>query len=98
MIGTEVYTLAICDYNVYIRKGYTTSSIFEISTYNQLTNISCNDEYSISNDRNQLNYKYKTILIQSGTGNNTAYWLLSGNGCLPIIDEEGMNAFIKIKN
>ena len=98
LINNEVYILAIKDFNVYIRKGYSIPSIFEISTYNQLTNISCNDEYSISNDRNQLNYKYKTILIQSGSGSNTAYWLLSGNGCLPLIDEEGMNAFIKIKN
>ena len=49
---------------------------------------------------NQLNYSHKPLIFIvdkiSSISSDTSYGFI-GESCLPTIDEEGMNAFTKIK-
>jgi len=103
LAGT-ICTLYLKASKIYIKSGYDFSTITNTSTYTALDNVACDSNpstCSIMESVNQLNYSHKSLIFIvdkiSSISSDTSYGFI-GENCLPLIDEEGMNAFIKIKN
>lgn len=96
-IGDRYYTLCLFNSDVYIKDGADLSTIHDHSSYMLLNNIAlgtsaisaCIDEHI-----NQIASRHKSLIYKAS---GKCYGFIGG-GCLPLIEQDGMNAFIKISN